>query len=152
MWLLPSCWTWLIDKQWPTGNMVILHCYGNTSVPFWQGHFQCSCYATLYKVTRNVFNIIQSLVNANLWITWNTHSLCLASHFLRLSVSCKQLQMGCPALERKLESLIPSPDCPVLLYLTLTCGGSVLWGTVYISKTSVSGLHFLSFYKVQWYI
>lgn len=31
----------------------------------------------------------------------NTHSLGLASHFLRLSGSCRRLQMGCPGLKGK---------------------------------------------------
>lgn len=33
-------------------------------------------------------------------VGWNTHSLCLAPRFLRLSVSCKRQQMGCLALKR----------------------------------------------------
>lgn len=95
MWLLPLC----PDLA---GGQTVTQCTGGRSVPSWQGRSLC-----FRGAAASQGHPLTSLTwDGGLWmqifagVSRNTHSLCPASHSLRLSGSCRRLRTGCPGLEK----------------------------------------------------
>lgn len=100
MWLLPLC----PDLA---GGQTVTQCTGGRSVPSWQGRSPCFCGAAASQG-----HPLTSLTwDGGLWmqifagVSRNTHSLCPASHSLRLSGSCRRLRTGCPGLKESRQSV-----------------------------------------------
>lgn len=100
MWLLPLC----PDLA---GGQTVTQCTGGRSVPSWQGRSPCFRGAAasqghpLTSLTWDGGLCMQIFAR----VSRNTHSLCPASHSLRLSGSCRRLRTGCPGLKESRQSV-----------------------------------------------
>lgn len=135
MWLLPLC----PDLA---GGQTVTQCTGGRSVPSWQGRSPCFCGAAASQG-----HPLTSLTwDGGLWmqifagVSRNTHSLCPASHSLRLSGSCRRLRTGCPGLKESRQSVT---DVGFYLLSTLQVYIDYVkswpWGANHSSKLEITG-------------